>query len=283
LLPCSVARAEGPQHPAAEAKADPEPKAKPPAAPTSPSPAPSEAEQAAEAAYQRALTAYAAGDLQGEFENMRESYRLSQRPELLYNLALLERELRQCTASLEDYRRYLQQVPQGRYRDEAERARIELERECPAVDAQPAPVAPAPGPAAPAPSAPAETTPPSPPVAHEASYWSTPHILAWSAIGAGAAAGAASLSFELAAKSTRNEVATNIERAVIGQAKYDPNLRNRQHHQETEAIVLGITGGALVTSGVLYLLLGPHAASPSDQAFFYFPPAGLGAGYAHSF
>jgi hypothetical protein len=287
LLSSAAARAGDPQPAQRRAELAPETKAgakaEPNADPASPTPsAPSTPESAAEAAYQRALAAYATGDIKGAFEAMRDSYRLSQRPELLYNLAMLERELEECQASLEDYRRYLQRVPNGRYRDAAEQASRELERECPAADA-----APAAGPAKLEPTADlaamGKTAPPTP-AQPAPTYWTTPRVLAWSAIGAGVVAGSTALYFELAAKSARNDFATNITRALAGQATFDPKLQDRQHHDETAAIVLGVSGGALVTSGVLYLVFGPSTAQKNDdKAFVYFPPGGLGAYYSHRF
>jgi hypothetical protein len=275
------ARAELATEAKAEAKAEPDAEA---AKPTKPASAASAApENAGETAYQRALAAYAAGDVKGAFEAMRESYRLSQRPELLYNLAMLERELEECQASLEDYRRYLQRVPNGRYRDAAEQASHELERECPAADPVPAAVPVQPGPTVD--RAAAEKTP-QPPLLQQGktSYWTTPHVLAWSAIGVGAVAGGAALYFELAAKTARNDFATNVGRAEASQATLDLGLEDRQHRDETAAAVLGLTGGVLVTSGVLFLILGPDAAHEGvGNAFIYFPPSGLGACYSHGF
>ena len=82
--------------PSPVAKADTD--AKQPRAAPSPRVAP-DAERAA-AAVDQALALYESGDLGGALELMRETYRLYQRPELLYNLARLERELKQCPASL---------------------------------------------------------------------------------------------------------------------------------------------------------------------------------------
>ena len=289
LLASAAARAGDPQPPqsrtelataAAKAEGKAEPEAEP-AKPANAAPGPSAPESAAEAAYQRALAAYATGDIKGAFDAMRESYRLSQRPELLYNLAMLERELEECQASLEDYRRYLQRVPNGRYRDAAERACRELERECPAADPVPAPV-----PARPGPTAEAAAKTALPPLAYRerASYWTTPHVLAWSAIAAGAVAGGAALYFDLAAKSARDDLATKVTRVLAGQATFDSKLEDRQHHDETAAWVLGVTGGALLTSGALFLILGqgaPHEGT--GNAFIYFPKGGLGACYSRGF
>ena len=57
----------------------------------------------AAAAFDRAMKAYEARDLTGALAAMRESYRLSGRTELLYNLARLEQELGACPEALADY------------------------------------------------------------------------------------------------------------------------------------------------------------------------------------
>src|SRR6187402_863673 len=96
-------------------------------------------EQAAAIAYQQALASYSQGDLAAALDSMRRSYQLSKRAELLYNLAQLEEELKACSDSLADYRRYLELVPQGRYREAAERACVRLEPQCPPPAAATAP------------------------------------------------------------------------------------------------------------------------------------------------
>jgi hypothetical protein len=218
--------------------------------------APRNAEQAAAAAYESALTLYGAGNIKGAYERMRESYQLSQRPELLYNLARLERELRACKASLDDYRRYLREVPQGRYREDAEQARGELEQECPTAEALPAPTPtpPRPGPTR-AVAEPKQSVPSS-----ASTYWTQPHVLGWSAIVASVLAAGSSIYFTHEAVSARDADQKQAD-AAPSPAHHDPVLLARQHRDQTWAQVLGVTAGALVAGGVLVLVLDPHGTN----------------------
>ncbi len=187
---------------------------------------------------------------------MRESYRLCQRPELLYNLAMLQRELNQCRPALDDYSSYLQHVPQGRYWQAAEQAIIELSRECPA------PLPPASG--APPPAAPAPTAKSEPPAAPDLSknavshpdspYWTAPRIIGWSAVTAGVLAGVGALYFRVAAGAARSDFQGNVDRAVAGTESLDLALRDEQHRDQRIAQVMAISGGALVAGGALVLI-----------------------------
>jgi hypothetical protein len=252
---------------------------------TAPRSPPPKSTAGAEAAYQQAQAKYAKNDVEGALESMRESYRLCQRPELLYNLAMLERELHQCRPALDDYSRYLQHVPQGRYRQTAEQAMGELNSECPAVAAANA---------APPPPAPRLTTKSEPPSAPDPSknavsqsnspYWTAPRVIGWSAVTAGVLAGAGALYFTVAAVSARNDYQRSIEAASQGTGSYDPSLQDKQHRDQTLAQVLAVSGGALVTGGALVLILGSknpaHAESTTQvQAW----PGWLGASYSQRF
>jgi hypothetical protein len=252
---------------------------------TAPANPPPNSEAAAEAAYQQAQAKYAKQDVKGALESMRDSYRLCQRPELLYNLAMLERELHQCHPALDDYSSYLQHVPQGRYREAAEQAIVELNRECPA----PASVS-----AAPPPVAPPLTTKAAPPIAADPSkntlsqpdsrYWTPPRIIGWSAITAGVLAGGGALYFRAAAVSARSDYQRSIDAALQRTGAYDPSLQDKQHREQTLAAVLAVSGGALVTGGVLVLLFGskdPARSEPTAQVWVQ--PGWFGASYRQRF
>lgn len=216
---------------------------------------------------------------------MRESYRLSQRPELLYNLARLERELQECQASLEDYRRYLARVPNGRYRDDATQSIGQLERECPAADPAPTQI-PAPlGPTAPALGTPDQRPPP--PVDAAAKYWTPPRVIGWSAIATGVVAEGGMLYFWLAAKAAKGDYQTIVNRYHYqGLGPAPTTDQDRQHRDLTVAQVLGVTGGALITGGAVVLILGPRAHHPDSSppsASLYLQPGGFGAVYSRSF
>lgn len=239
-------------------------------------------EQAAAAAYQEALDAYARGDLNASLVSMRRSYQLSNRSELLYNLAQLEDELKACSESLEDYRRYLKLVPHGRYREAAESARARLERECPPSDAAAAPTA--------ASTAKAEPNPdrdqPKPPVVEPESnsYWTTRRVLGWSAIAAGTLSGAGALLFQLEAIEAKTDYQQSIDDAVHSGTPPDKSLQDRQHRYNNLAIAFAVTGGALLTSGALVLLLDPgKQEQKSRSARVYAAPGLIGAYYTQSF
>jgi hypothetical protein len=250
-------------------------------------------EKAAEAAYQQAQLKYARNDLEGALGNMRESYRLCQRPELLYNLAMLERELHQCSVALADYTSYLQQLPQGRYREAAEQASAELGRECPGAAAAPPPSV-APPPAAAPPAAPplvrkVETAPTREPenlalTRPDAPYWTPPRVIGWSAVTAGVLAGAGALYFTMAAVSARDDYRNSIIAAEHGNGSYDPSLQDRQHRDQRLAQVLAVSGGALVTGGVLVLIFGSkNAEQAAATAQLQAQPGWLGACYTQRF
>lgn len=237
-------------------------------------------ERAAAAAYEKALASYAKGDVVAALERMRESYQLSQRAELLYNLAELEQELNACADSLTDYRRYLELVPHGRYRESAERARARLEAECPAPTAAPTALVSAsdqPGPAQP----PSKQLPTS---VEQASYWTAPRVIGWSAIATGTLAGIGALYFQLEAIEAKDDYQQSVDRAQAGGSSPDQSLEDRQHRNNHLAIAFGVTGGAMVLGGALLLLLDP--GSPPQQtrsAYVYALPGLIGGSYAQHF
>ncbi|HKO51098.1 MAG TPA: hypothetical protein VJV79_25490 [Polyangiaceae bacterium] len=253
-----------------------------PASPIAPSRAGSE--QAAAVAYERALASYSKGDVAAALDSMRQSYQLSKRAELLYNLAQLEEELKACGDARDDYRRYLELVPHGRYREAAERAKERLELECPSSSTVTGPVAIAMPQPATTDDKPKE--PPTEPV--RASYWTTPRVIGWSAIAAGTLAGAGALYFELAAIQAKQEYKQSVEAEENGGPTSDSTLQDRQHRNEDLALALGITGGALVAGGALVLLLDPGKREPgkrerSASASVYALPGLVGACYAQQF
>ncbi|MEI9936173.1 MAG: hypothetical protein WDO69_03005 [Pseudomonadota bacterium] len=239
-------------------------------------------EQAAAVAYQKALASYAQGEVAAALDSMRQSYQLSKRAELLYNLAQLEEELKACEDSLKDYRRYLELVPHGRYREAAELARERLEHECPAPAATPAPAA-----AVAASTARAPTPEPKQSAAkpEPASYWTTRRVIGWSAIATGTLAGVGALYFQLEAIQARNDYQKSVDAAAKpGGPPPDQSLQDRQHRTNDLAIVLGTSAGALVAGGALVLLLDPgKQAQHSRSARLYAAPGLVGAWYAQSF
>jgi hypothetical protein len=253
-----------------------------PSSATSATPSTASPERAAAIAYQTALECYAKGDLAGALDSMRESYQLSQRAELLYNLAQLEEELKACPDSLADYLRYLELVPRGRYRDSAEQARARLELACP-------PPAAAPTPATTVVALPDRESndhraaePAASP--EQSSYWTAPRAIGWSAIATGTLAGIGALYFQLEAIQAKSEFQQSVDRAQTGGPPPDYSLQDEQHRNNHLAIAFGITGGAMVAGGALLLLLDPgQHEQRSRSACLYALPGLAFACYAQHF
>jgi len=249
-------------------------------------------DQAAARAYEEALSAYSRGDVQAAFQNMQQSYLLSGRAELLFNLARLERELQHCQAARSDYEGYLRSVPNGKFRSEAEQAKQDLQRECPADS--PPKAHPASSAAQP-PAEPPRALPPSSAVAvprtresshrSEQSYWTTGRIVGWSATASGVLTGGVALYFLNAAISDHDAAAK-----LAAPYRYAPrnppwaSKEEAEHRELRAAYVLGITAGALVAGGVVVLLLSPRSeASATAGATLTAYPGYLGAVCSGSF
>jgi tetratricopeptide (TPR) repeat protein len=249
-----------------------------------------DASDAAATAYQQALASYSAGDLKSALANMRESHRLSQRSELLYNIARIESELGDCKASLADYRQYVQEVPQGRYRSAADQASQELARQCPDAVAAPPPAAAAVvvnQPATPAFKPVVEqpkqipTDSPAPP---PSSYWTRPRWIGWSLIAAGTAAGVSAVYFTTRAIEAHDAFQGSVDVAVRRNGDPDRSLEDRQHRDQHWAQALYVAGGALLAGGVAVLILAPaNAGSNSSSAAVYVEPGLLAACFTHRF
>jgi len=233
-------------------------------------------EQLAAVAYQKAVESYANGDVAAALDSMRESYQLSKRAELLYNLAQLEEELKACGDARADYRRYLELVPNGRYRDSAQQASARLEEECPPHAPKPvseAPEAP-PVPSTPGPAGPGPAT----------SYWTTARIVGWSTLSIGTLAGAAAIYFQVEAVQARDDLQQSVDNANAGGPAVDMTLQDRMHRYNHAAIGLGIASGAMIASGALVLLLDPGKPEQrSRSANLYAFPGLIGASYSQPF
>lgn len=235
-------------------------------------PTSSNSEQLAALAYQKARESYAKGDIPAALDSMRESYQLSKRAELLYNLAQMESELKACPDALANYGRYLELVPNGLYRDSATQERARLEKEC----GPPAPTPPTPKPLV---NEPHPVQPVEPPAT---TYWTPKRIIGWSTLSAGVIAGASAVYFEVQAVRAQNELQQSIDDAVGGGPPVDPSLQDRMHRYNHVAIGLGIASGAMVASGALVLLLDP-GTTRARSASVYALPGLLGASYVQRF
>ena len=238
-------------------------------------------------AYRAALDLHAAGDLEGALARMMESYRLSQRDELLYNIARIQWELGDCLAALTDYRRYVERVPTGRFRDLADAAVRELEPTCkatkPAAVESPTPTVatnrvPAPSRHEPSP------TPRPRPRKREASEPRMLPWVGWSAVAAGGLAGLGAVYCTVKAVHARDEYRASVEAEENGGRHYDPSLEAKQHTNQRWAQALGVAGGALATGGVLWLLLAPRERGQSSpNTAFSLAPGFFAASWRQSF
>lgn len=247
------------------------------AAPASPS-----SEQLAAIAYKKARASYADGDVPGALTSMRESYELSKKAELLYNLAQLEQELNSCADALADYRRYLELVPHGLHRASAAQARDSLEKICP--PAAPTSTVPAPISGAPKPATTDGRGQTSVGETGDTGYWTTPRVIGWSAIATGTLTGTLALYFQLQAIHAKDEFQQSNDAAEAGGPAVDTSLEDRQHKYNRMAIAFGITGGALVASGALVLLFDPGTGGQRSRSVSLCALPGLvGASYTQHF
>ena len=238
---------------------------------------------------------------------MRESYRLSGRSELLYNIARLEDEGGDCSASLADYRQYLERVPQGQYRSAAAQASTDLRARCrPAADAEQQPASvpaaavdagalassalPTTSPVSTQAAEPASTAPAAPPVdrAKPASpapaAGNTRRWLGWSAVAAGGLASAGAIYFTVSALNARSRFRSSLQTEADGGPYADFGLRDDQHRDQRWAAVLGVAGGALLGGGVLVLVLGSRTpASAAVTAGVWLEPGRISAQLSSSF
>jgi hypothetical protein len=232
------------------------------AAATAPSAEPS---SPAEVAYDRAIRAYAAGDKVTALAEMQKSYRLSHYPDLLYNIARLERELNGCRASLAHYEEYLRVAPSGSYAESSTTAVAQLSKECG--------------------DAPKKQVPASP----DAPYWNTTRIIGWSAIGAAAATGAAALAFQLSAQASASDY-ENVERSLqrhggTWDASSGEAQKDAADRAVTAARILGVSTGVLLAGGVTLLTVfsNQHESVPPPRVSFSVDPRGGFIGYSRQF
>lgn len=178
---------------------------------------------AAEVAYDRAIALYATGDRVGALSAMRDSYRLSGHPDLLYNVAKIERELGRCASAREAYGEYLHAVPKGTYSETSRLALRKLEVECPTQEPK-------------------------------SEYWTTARIVGWSMIAAGVGAAAGALAFEVQAHSDASEVQRYARTSGEPWDRTGYPRSVDAQEEQTLAAVFAVAGGVLVGGGVLCLV-----------------------------
>jgi hypothetical protein len=241
------------------------------------------ARERAAAAFQASLDAYAAGDLRGALTAMRESYQLSGHTELLYNVARIEDELGACPDALANYRQYIEKVPEGRYRAEAERASLALSARCPsaAIPTHDESVPPAEASPSPPPFNEEARTTEAP---LEAEKWWPPAEIGWTAIAVGVAAGAGAIYFTTRAVDARDRFEQSVDRWAAGGPPADFGLQDQQHRAQTAAQVLAVSGGALAVGGLVVLLLAPkQTAQASSRTSLSLAPGHVGADFSLRF
>ncbi|HEY5957695.1 MAG TPA: hypothetical protein VIV60_14125 [Polyangiaceae bacterium] len=91
----------------------------------------SNATASVEQRYAAALERYRAGDLLSALQLQLECFEATHSPNLLFNIAQLYRELKDCVKAVEFYQRYLVAAEDGERRVDAERYVLELRPQCP--------------------------------------------------------------------------------------------------------------------------------------------------------
>jgi hypothetical protein len=114
-------------------------------------------------------------------------------------------------------------------------------------------------------------------------YWTTPRVIGWSAIAAGAIAGGAALGFTLSAKSARDEVQASVDRQVRGGPHWDEASQRDQHRSQAWAQIFGVGAGALVVGGALLVLLDPGHERAQANLSVAFQLSGAQACYSRNF
>jgi hypothetical protein len=213
--------------------------------------APATAESDPAGLFLRAQARYEAGDTAGALVLMRRAHELSRRPELLFNLGELERELGACEPALREYRAYLSEATAGARREQAEHRVRELETQCPPVT----PVAPAVHVTAP-PPAPAPRPQASLPADPPAPYFTPLRIAGWSAVGAGLVTGTLATYFAVRAAGHESDLEASIRNpSSDGFSRRDKELESDGRQSAQLARAFGISAAGLAAVGAALLLL----------------------------
>ena len=258
----SKANQESPP-PAAEAPADAGPQPKGPLSQT----------DEAKRLFAEAEAQYEAGNVNSALALMQACYRASGRPELLFNLGELQRELGQCRVALTSYQKYLHQLPHAHRHEEARQAIFELSRQCPEPALLP--------PAQPATLAPATADRPN---------TNLVNLAGWISISTGVALGAGAAYFAVESRKDQRDV-ERYERRL----ERDPDnplwdesdaqdLRAEGNRKENWAWGLGIASAICVSGGATLLLWDHYGRSrPSSSVTVTAGPYGVEAGYSGRF
>jgi hypothetical protein len=196
--------------------------------------------------YAQAQVAYSEGDLRGAAHLLTECYDATRSPNLLFNLAQLYREMKECSTALDYYERYLVEVKEGGRAEDAKTyvavLRTECPRHAPSVTQEPVKATqsdvkqPSPLPAEPATPASNGTNP-----------W---RVLGWAAVGTSAVAAAATVYATIETKHAYDDAErprmTNgrIDGDYLGE-RQDDFYRNRSWAFAFGAATTGLIGFGL--------------------------------------
>lgn len=197
--------------------------------------------------FRQAEALYGTGDIAGALALMEEAYRASGRPELLFNLGQLHRELGHCSEARDGYEHYLALAKNGTRRDEAERTWRELERQCPPV------------PAVPAPGATAHIAVPEAPK-EEHAYWTPGRIAGWSTLGGSVVFAGTASYFALHAHHLQNQYESDLHEAKTTGSPYLPaydEIASDGQHAAVVARGLALSALGLAAAGVSLIVFNP--------------------------
>jgi hypothetical protein len=195
--------------------------------------------------FRQAEARYVTGDIVGALALMEEAYAASGRPELLFNLGQLHRELGHCNEARDSYEHYLALAKNGTRRDEAEQRRRELERQCPPV-------------AAPA-GATAHIAVPEAPT-QEPSYWTPGRIAGWATLGGSVVFAGTASYFALHAHHLQNQYESDLREAKTTGSPYLPaydEIASDGQHAAVVARGLALSALGLAAVGVSLIVFNP--------------------------
>lgn len=219
--------------------------------------------------YEEAQRHYAQGEMDVARRLMEQCYELSHRPNVLYNLAQINRKLGNCGVSLWYYQQYLAASPNGERSDVAQSHIQELGSRCepkPVIKgAAMVPPAPQPRPAS------THTRQATATDSGQAEYFTPLRISGWTLAVGGALAGIGSIYFAMEAQHAKRDTEGILRDAKVrldepvwtlrgGAQRTDDFYRNR-----TMAIVAGTVSAATLASGILMLVLVPAASTTNSQ------------------
>lgn len=232
--------------------------------------------QEAKAHFAQGKAFYDQGNLQLARAEFEESYRLSRRPDLLFNLALVSEKLGAYRESADYLLEYLRQRPDAPDRKVIQRSIDELERRAEQQRqreiAQPPPPPPPPE-ATPVPLARPVLVPVPPDRDRDRDRAGARRPLPWGGIGlmiAGAAHVAIGAGLGGAAASTARSV----------ELRFDPALDQKGRQLEAAGIALDVIGAAALGAGAIWTIV---ALGRREQPRLSLVPAGAGASLSGSF